>query len=344
LLIGAFIATALGSSSMEAVHAYVGVTDGDWYRFLRDRYLRGLGATEVNFWQPSGGPRFGAIPEGAPFLFKSKKPDGNRIVGGGFLSGWASLPIPRAWEFFGEDNGCATEEELRTQIRKYRDKSLDEHGADPEIGCIMLNDVRFFDPDEVWGAPPGWPANIQKWRIYDLASPEGSYLEQVLQHLSLVAVDGADQGGSDSPGVVPGPVFGQPRLTPVRVGQAAFKALVQEAYGRRCAVTGSKILPVLQAAHIRPVTKDGENRVNNGLLLRSDVHTLFDRGFLGVHPQKKTLLVSPRLRADWGSGEEFYQRALSGETIGMPRQRCNQPNEDFLTWHTKEVFDNFART
>jgi putative restriction endonuclease len=109
-------------------------------------------------------------------------------------------------------------------------------------------------------------------------------------------------------------------------------------------VTGSKILPVLQAAHIRPVTKDGENRVNNGLLLRSDVHTLFDRGYLGVHPEKKTLLVSPRLRADWGSGEEFYQRALSGETIGMPRQRCDQPNEDFLTWHTKEVFDNFART
>jgi len=43
-------------------------------------------------------------------------------------------------------------------------------------------------------------------------------------------------------------------------------------------VNGDKIVPVLQAAHLRPVTLDGENRVDNGLLLRSDVHTLFDRG------------------------------------------------------------------
>jgi predicted kinase len=46
-------------------------------------------------------------------------------------------------------------------------------------------------------------------------------------------------------------VFGAPRLAPVRVGQTAYKALVQEAYSRRCAVTGDKIVPVLQAAHIR---------------------------------------------------------------------------------------------
>jgi predicted restriction endonuclease len=81
------------------------------------------------------------------------------------------------------------------------------------------------------------------------------------------------------------------RCGPVRIGQNAFKALVQEAYGRRCAVTGDKIVPVVQAAHIRPVGGEGLNRVDNGLLLRSDVHTLFDAGYAGVHPQKRTLLV-----------------------------------------------------
>lgn len=40
---------------------------------------------------------------------------------------------------------------------------------------------------------------------------------------------------------------------------------------------------------------------------------LFDRGYLGVHPQKKILLVTPHLRSDWGNGEEFYQRAMSGK-------------------------------
>jgi putative restriction endonuclease len=137
---------------------------------------------------------------------------------------------------------------------------------------------------------------------------------------------------------VSGQVFGDPRLTPVRVGQRAFKALVQEAYGRRCAVTGDRIVPVLQAAHIRPVTEAGENRVDNGLLLRSDVHTLFDRGYLGVHPQRRTLMVSPRLRREWGNGDEFYERERCGEQIRRTVRSADTPRRDFLEWHADAVF------
>jgi putative restriction endonuclease len=222
---------------------------------------------------------------------------------------------------------------MRQRIGKYRGK-LDDARNDPEIGCIMLRDVRFFDPGEAAEAPPGWSRNIVQGRTYDLTTVEGSYVEDVLRellqrHLTATA---------DGPSVVAGEVFGAPRLTPTRVGQAAFKALVQEAYGRRCAVTGDKIVPVLQAAHIRPVTLDGENRVDNGLLLRSDVHTLFDRGYLGVHPASRRLLVSSRLRADWGNGEEFYHRAQSDQPISVPARRADHPNRDFLTWHADTVF------
>lgn len=178
--------------------------------------------TEVNFWQPSGRRRFEAIPEGAPFFFKSHYSHGNLIVGGGFLSGWASLPMTRAWEFFGEDNGCATLREMRTRILKYRRRTLDDGCADPEIGWIMLGDVRFSEPEEAPEAPPGWSGNIVQGRSYDLSSPEGSYLEQVLdallkRHLRLVAAHGADQGNSDSPGAISGEIFGQSRLAGVRV-------------------------------------------------------------------------------------------------------------------------------
>ena len=95
---------------------------------------------------------------------------------------------------------------------------------------------------------------------------------------------------------------------------------------------------MLEAAHIRPVGRQGENRLDNGLLLRSDVHTLFDGGYLGVHSEKKTLLVSPRLRAEWGNGEEFYQQAASGEPIRMPARVVDRPHVDFLTWHVDTVF------
>jgi putative restriction endonuclease len=71
------------------------------------------------------------------------------------------------------------------------------------------------------------------------------------------------------------------------------------------ALSAGLIPPVLQAAHIRPVTAGGEHRLDNGLLLRSDIHTLFDRGYLGVDP-KFRLRISPRLRADFSNGDQFY--------------------------------------
>jgi putative restriction endonuclease len=309
------------------VKAWVGVTDGDWFR-----YLSGRGATEVNFWQPSSGRRFSAIEQGAPFLFKTHYHDGNRIVGGGFFSGWASLPMSRAWAFFGEDNGCASMDEMRVRIAKYSHRAE----LDPEVGCVMLHDVRFFPPDEQPDAPPDWSRHIVQGKGYDFASAEGSYVEQVFA--ALLADYGQVRSDDGGPSLVDGPVFGKPRLRPVRVGQNAFKALVQEAYCRRCAITGAKIIPVLEAAHIRPVTDSGENRVDNGLLLRSDVHTLFDQGYLAVDPTTKVLLVSPRLRRDYGNGEEFYAKARARKAVAVPSRRADQPNVEFLEWHADTVF------
>jgi HNH endonuclease len=79
-----------------------------------------------------------------------------------------------------------------------------------------------------------------------------------------------------------GPIFVDPRLAPCRLAQQAFKAVVLSTYHGHCAITGTKIRPVLQAAHIKPVANGGENRIDNGLLLRSDVHTLYDDGYLAV--------------------------------------------------------------
>ncbi|MDQ3464516.1 MAG: HNH endonuclease [Actinomycetota bacterium] len=130
-------------------------------------------------------------------------------------------------------------------------------------------------------------------------------------------------------------VYGDRRLTPQRLGQLAFQAVVLGAYERRCAVTGDKIRPVLQAAHIRPLPAGGEHRLDNGLLLRSDVHTLYDRGYLAVDPQHR-LLVSPRLRDEFGNGERFYANA--GQRIALPSRRADRPNREFLEWHIDEVY------
>ena len=296
----------------------MGVTDSSWYQFLRAR----PDLTEVNFWRPSG-QGFGALTSGEPFLFKTHRPN-DRLVGGGFLSGSTKLRLSEAWDFFGEANGVPSLEAMRAVIGRYRARALEPH-EDPDIGCILLRDAFFVDNGGSAAPPPDFASNIVSGKSYILTP--GSYLEQVLESLLLL---------SQTPTLVPGPVFGDPRLVAPRLGQQAFKAVVLTAYQRRCAITGAKIQPTLQAAHIRPVACDGQNRVDNGLLLRSDIHTLFDRGYIGVDP-KRRLRVSPRLRSDFGNGEEFYSK--EGESLAvMPARVADRPSAEFLEWQMDSVF------
>lgn len=91
---------------------------------------------------------------------------------------------------------------------------------------------------------------------------------------------------------------------------SAAEAVIAETYGHHCAITGERVRPVLEAAHILPVSAGGQHRVDNGLLLRSDVHTLFDRGYIGVDT-KYRLRVSPALRSQFGNGATPVRERLS---------------------------------
>ncbi|MCW5951402.1 MAG: HNH endonuclease [Propionibacteriaceae bacterium] len=304
------------------MHAVVAVTDNDWARFLRER----PGITEANFWMPSGGPGF-RRPAGEPFLFKTHLPH-NQLVGGGFVSGFTRLKVSEAWDFFGEGNGVESQQELLNRLYRYRSGPRE---LDPVIGCVLLRDL-FFVPDRLSvPAPPDFSPYIVRWKYYELtnATHVGKALER------LLAGSGALAPLDTTAPVSLGPTRGSPTLTVPRLGQQAFKSMVLTAYHRRCAITGDKITPVLQAAHIRPVSEQGEHRVDNGLLLRSDVHILFDRGYLGVD-DKYRLQVSSRLRSDFGNGQEFYDRASS--MIALPDRRSERPNKDAVSWHMDTKF------
>jgi putative restriction endonuclease len=308
------------------VKGYVGVTDGSWYRFLAARPE----ITEVNFWQPSGGRAFRVLEPGEPFLFKTHHPD-NRVVGGGFFSGFAVLPLAEAWTLFGEANGAADLMTMRQRIGQYRRAAIGP-GEDPLIGSIFVRDTVFFPSGGEMEPPPEFAANIVQGKSYLLAEePAASYFEEALRRLL-----GHELGGElESAWGRPGPMFGDPRLLPRRLGQRSFQAVVTNAYHRRCAITGDRIRPVLQAAHIRPVASGGEHRLDNGLLLRSDAHILYDAGYLGVDP-KHRLLVSPRLRNEFGNGEEFYAR--DGQVIDLPDRRIDRPSSEYLEWHLDERY------
>lgn len=301
--------------------AVVGVTDNTWAAYLRDRPH----ITEANFWLPSARIGFAALTSGEPFLFKTHWPD-NRLVGGGFFSGFARLTVEEAWEIHGEGNGVGSMAELANRISRYRREPPDPK---MQIGCVLLRDLFFAPADLSLPAPADFAKNIVRFKSYEIT--QSSVVENRLRALldtSVIRVD-------DLPSEVTGSTRGLPTLTIPRLGQQAFKSLVLTSYRRSCAITGNRVEPVLQAAHIRSVADGGLHRVDNGLLLRSDVHILFDRGYLGVDARHR-LHVSPRLRQDFGNGEEFYGKA--GSVIALPQRKVDRPSADAVTWHMDTRF------
>ena len=93
---------------------------------------------------------------------------------------------------------------------------------------------------------------------------------------------------------------------------------------------------MLEAAHIRPYAAQGPHRISNGILLRSDLHKLFDLGYMTVTPELR-LEVSPRLREEWQNGREYY--AYHGQELSFcPVDAASHPSTEFLQWHNENRF------
>lgn len=306
--------------------AFVAVTDKDWFDLL----ARSPAIDEVNFWQPSPEGGFGAIPEGAPFLFKlHRRVTGGRdlIAGGGFFAHYSRLPSSVAWESFEIKNGALSLAEMRRRIERYR-RGVPARFDDYEIGCIMLAEP-FFLPPDAWIDLPNWHANIVRGKTYDLSvQPGRSIWDRVKSTLRALELVNVELGAAADDRYVASVVRR-------RIGQGTFRGLVTDAYGRACAVTRSKALPVLQAAHIVPYAEGGEHEVSNGLLLRSDVHRLFDLGYMTVTPDYK-FEVSERLRTSFHNGEEYL--AMRGSDIWVPSERGMKPALEALRWHNENRF------
>jgi putative restriction endonuclease len=310
------------------MRGFFAVTDDNWFRFLRSR----PDLDEVNFWQPSAGDDFKAVQPGEPLLFKLHAPD-NCIAGGGFYTHFSRLPVSLAWEAFEERNGVTSLEEMRQRIEKYRRIEPDPN-EDYTIGCIILRNPFFFDERD-WIAVPDWKTPIVRGKGYDLSEGTGAQIwERVRAILTSKKLDeNMATGAVGSDGQQP--CFGTPFITSARLGQGTFRVVILDAFDRRCAVTGERTLPVLQAAHIRPYKQGGSHRVDNGLLLREDLHTLLDRGYVTVTPEYR-FRVSRKIREDYSNGRDYY--ALDGKQIVLPSVPDFRPRQDVLAWHEKEVF------
>ncbi len=309
---------------------YHGVTNNNWFN-----YLSKINPEDINFWQPGGTVNFKVLTPGAPFLFKLASPL-NAIGGVGFFSSHTFLPISIAWDTFRDRNGCETIDEFSRMILNYR---TDKNNINPTIGCIVLNNPIFFKREDWIETPADWGKSIVLGKSYDSEQEIGktlwSKIERLIQkyfYLNTIA-EGDNQFIMSEPESLG---YGNSVLTKVRIGQGAFRVLVTDAYSRRCSITGEKTLPVLEAAHIKSYAESGPHHISNGILLRSDMHKLFDGGYLTITKDLK-VEVSSRIKEEFQNGTEYYQYH-GKELLFLPNKLVNNPNEKYIECHNTNIY------
>jgi putative restriction endonuclease len=307
------------------VRGFVANTDFDWYQFLRARpELR-----EVNFWRPSQA-RFGALHSGELFFFKLKAPH-NAIGGFGLFTRAVVLPVWEAWDVFELANGVTDRDSLLARLGRL------SHGAgkgitiDDWIGCLAIAEPVFFPPDSWVPVPSDWSRSIVSGKGYDLTTGEGRRLYEACLEAAAVS----DQEAEWSVEALSATRRGKPLEVRPRLGQATFRIAVLDAYSRRCAITGERSLPVVEASHIRPFSHGGPHAVPNGLPLRRDIHRLFDLGYVSVRPDR-SFAVSQALRDEYENGRVYYE--MDGKRLRDPAHQGDRADPTLLEWHYEEVF------
>jgi putative restriction endonuclease len=324
---------------VESVRFWIGVTDFDWYTFLADRRPE-----DVNFWQPNGRESAFKFPELMPFLFKLKAPH-NMIAGVAFFVRQTVLPLSLAWKVFGERNGADSWQRLHATISRYRQSNQSPLVPDPPIGCIALTDPLFFPRSEWIQVPNDWASNIVQGKYFDSTEGEGKRVWLEVQDRLARLREGLEpwedvktEELSTLSDYRVNERYGE-AITKVRLGQGGFRLSVIDSYSRRCAISGEKILPVLEAAHIKPYALSGAHKVANGLLLRSDIHTLFDAGYLTVVAEGEDFRVnvSTRLKTEFDNGKDYYK--FHGQPLAfIPTPSHERPAAESLIWHNENTF------
>jgi putative restriction endonuclease len=205
-----------------------------------------------------------------------------------------------AWEAFGRGNGVPSLEGLRNAIAKLRTNVAVVPSTD--IGSTILVQPVFFPPHLWFDVPQSWASSIQRGKVYSTDDIEGLQLwERLLETAKLSNTTNAPGFSSHEQAR-----FGCPTLITPRLGQGAFRVAVTEAYGRQCAITNGKVLPALDAAHIKPYGEGGLHTKSNGILLRKDIHSVFDAGYVTIKDDF-TFSVSKKVKEVFNNGEEYLR-------------------------------------
>ena len=271
------------------------ITDRDWYNYQKDHGFNNF----INFWTPTVWKNTKLKP-GHILVFKLKefKNSIEDIGGYGTIVEYKSQTREAAWNEFGRRNGFDTKEEFLKKLTKAN------RGRSKDSGCFVLKDVVFFD-EPVKLSDYGLSVSPRLER-YSWGEGPFPFAQQVTStQLDFSLVDPAKKEKVT-------------QSTTKRVGQDQFHADISRVYGYRCCITGETAPELLQAAHIQDYICKESHHIQNGLLLRIDIHKLFDSGLLYID-QHYHVHISPLV-----STTEY--KNLENKPISLPNNPSDYPS------------------
>lgn len=312
---------------------YVGIADSNWLSILREDYNKGLLAKQINFWRP-GTREFNVIQQGDLFLFKLHNKKSTRekgeIVGGGYFSYYERMTISDAWNKYGRGNGRDSLDSMQKSLKRMQRHILAP--ANDEIGCIILENIFFFDKwiDE----PSDWKKNIVSGKKYSTVTKIGASLynlvneeikskqksdseivEEIENEISNLSLEGKERLS----------------LVKIRVNQSIFRERLLKRF-HTCCLCKVENPALLTASHIKPwsvCNSEEKLDVENGFLLCPNHDALFDGGFISFNDDG-TIIISERLTT---------VDCSSININSSMKIKLTEKNKKYLDYHRKNIFE-----
>jgi putative restriction endonuclease len=283
-------------------------TDIDWFQFLKQR----LNFSAINFWTDRPwNPR--RINEGDKFYFLLKAPI-RKIGGYANFVYYENLTIEEAWQKFGRGNGVNSLYELGV-------KATGELEPDftTEIGCLVLENPVFLEIEDYFHPTEynlSFSNQISKLKYY-------SQLNQInfASDYKQVGFSFASFNSKEN--------YEFKESSRVK-GQSKFRQSLTKFYNQQGAISGETCLTILDAVHINPHINENKNHIKNGVLLRSDLHKLFDEGLLTITPDYKVVI------ADELATSDYYK--YNHQQINLPEATTLYPSQQLLKFHNQYIF------
>ncbi|MEP2446582.1 MAG: HNH endonuclease [Balneola sp.] len=303
----------------------IGTTDQDWFEYLRD-LNKDIKLSLINFWTPTPW-NFKALEKGDRFYFMLKSPI-RKIGGYGIFERYEENLPSEAWEKYLQSNGASALNELLNRVDKYAGKNSIEYqkGNIDKIGSIILTDPVFFDDSDFFDPHAfgfEYSKHIVKFKTFD-----SDFTHSLNHNINFTKEETNDYQLIDENIPIDKELIEKKK----RESQSLFRKQLLKAYDYKCAVSRETSVEVLEACHIQPYKNNDSNHIQNGLLLRADLHILFDKGFIYIDEDYR-IWISSTLNS------KFYN-SYHGRHIHLPNNESDKPSKLALKHHKENMFQN----